>query len=371
MEIERCVICVDRGSTRFDPLCRLNPQSVYTGTHMKRRAYFAAVAALVTSFDASAVGSIAQIAVIDRRTGVELTPYLYHGEYWVAGTPGATYAIEIRNHLSERLLAVTSVDGVNVISGTNAAWDQSGYVFDPGESYQITGWRKSDAEVAAFTFTDSPNSYAARTGRPANIGVIGVALFRERPAQQVYAPPVMSQSAGPPEAGRANPAAPGAPRVPAPTANAPAAEAAPPEPPVLAEAAAAAADSAGAPGSATNSAAAAPAATPSPPPPASPSIAARESKPAPLTRAPAPTPKLGTGHGEHEYSYVSHTEFTRMQPQPNEVIRIRYDSFDNLVATGIIARPHPTVPTPNPFPGSPVQQYVPDPPGGTVGQIQR
>ena len=81
-----------------------------------------------------------------------------------------------------------------------------------------------------------------------------------------------------------------------------------------------------------------------------------------LARA-APAPKLGTGHGEREYSYVNHTEFSRMQDQPNEVIRIRYDSLDNLLAMGIIRRPRPAAPTANPFPASPEQQYVPDPPG--------
>jgi hypothetical protein len=74
-------------------------------------------------------------------------------------------------------------------------------------------------------------------------------------------------------------------------------------------------------------------------------------------------PKLGTGHGEREYSYVENTEFLRMQPEPNEVIRIRYDSLDNLVAMGIVRRPRPTPPVPNPFPGSQERQFVPDPPG--------
>ena len=38
-------------------------------------------------------------------------------------------------------------------------------------------------EVAAFYFTQLPDSYAARTDRPDNVGVIGVAVFRE------YQPP--------------------------------------------------------------------------------------------------------------------------------------------------------------------------------------
>src|SRR5262245_38200221 len=120
---------------------------------MKHMTYFAArvtqaglaaLAALAISSDALALGGIAQVAIIDQRTGAELTPHFHRGEYWVAGTPGATYAVEIRNQLGERILAVTSVDGVNVISGATAAWDQTGYVFDPGQGYQITGWRKSD-----------------------------------------------------------------------------------------------------------------------------------------------------------------------------------------------------------------------------------
>ncbi len=152
---------------------------------MKRIFHIALCVALMGSCDAHAVGGIAEVTIFDRDTGAALKPYFYRGEYWVAGTPGTRYAIQIRNRLGQRLLAVTAVDGLNVLSGALAGWDQVGYVFNPGERYQISGWRKSDAEVAAFTFTDARNSYADRTGRPANVGVIGVALFRERQPQQV------------------------------------------------------------------------------------------------------------------------------------------------------------------------------------------
>ena len=277
---------------------------------MKRLFHFAIFAALTSICEAQVQGGIAEVAIIDRDSGAVLSPHFYHGEYWVAGTPGARYAIEIRNRLGERMLAVTSVDGVNVVSGATAAWDQTGYVFGPGERYQITGWRKTDAEVAAFTFTASPNSYAERTGRPANVGVIGVALFRERQPQPVYVPPTIGQLSGRAQESRAR-------------------------------------DS--------NSA-------------ASPEAKSSLAMPAPMhppmaSSVPAPAPKLGTGHGEREYSYVNHTEFQRMQVQPNEVIRIRYDSLDNLFAMGIIKRPRPAAPGANPFPASPAQQYVPDPQG--------
>src|ERR1700722_6074404 len=145
--------------------------------------------ALSVGARAQSLGALADIAIIDRDTGAALSPHYYRGEYWVAGRPGAKYAIEVHNRLGERLLAVTSVDGINVLSGATAAFDQGGYVFAPGERYEITGWRKSDAQIAAFTFTESPNSYAERTSRPANVGVIGVALFRERQSPSVWVPP--------------------------------------------------------------------------------------------------------------------------------------------------------------------------------------
>ncbi|HEY5808527.1 MAG TPA: hypothetical protein VIT67_11190, partial [Povalibacter sp.] len=96
-----------------------------------------------------------------------------------AGEPGHQYEVRLRSRSSERLLAVTSVDGVNVISGQTAAETQSGYVIDPWGFVEIEGWRKSLDTVATFYFTRLPNSYAARTGRPDDVGVIGVALFRE------------------------------------------------------------------------------------------------------------------------------------------------------------------------------------------------
>ena len=251
------------------------------------------------SYDASALGSLAEVTVIDRDTGAELSTHYYQGEFWITGRPGAHYAIQIRNCTEGRLLAVTSVDGVNVISGTTAAWRQTGYVFDPLERYQITGWRKSHEEVAAFFFTDLANSYAARTGRPANVGVIGLALFRERLSADSVA--------------RAAP-------TPAPAAPAPASAA-----------------SAGARNQAAD---------------ASVSAQAAEAY-----------AKLGTGHGPREYSYVRDTEFVRLHPEPDEVIRIRYDSLENLVAMGVLPPPEGRPATPNPFPHSHERAFVPDPPG--------
>lgn len=120
------------------------------------------------------------IEVYDRVTGQVLPVHRHDGRRYVVGEPGHEYQLVLRNHGGGRLLAVTSVDGVNVISGQTASAAQGGYVLEPHASTTIGGWRKSLDETAAFYFTAHRNSYAARTGRPADVGVIGVALFREK-----------------------------------------------------------------------------------------------------------------------------------------------------------------------------------------------
>jgi len=251
------------------------------------------------SLGAQALGRLAEISLVDRETGSVLATHYFKGDYWVAGKPGARYAIVIRNRLAERLLAVAAVDGVNVISGDTAAWDQVGYVFAAGQGYEIAGWRKSDAEIAAFEFTAAPDAYATRTGRPANLGVIGVALFRERLATRLES---QAESPAPPTAGRAADNALG-------------------------------------------------------------SLAGAASALGSLAGIDEPMAKLGTGHGRREHSEVASTDFERLQEHPDEIIRIRYDSRENLLALGVIPRAHSAWPRPNPFPESPLARYVPDPPG--------
>jgi hypothetical protein len=74
----------------------------------------------------------------------------------------------------------------------------------------------------------------------------------------------------------------------------------------------------------------------------------------------APKARLGTAHGERETSHVETVGFERASDSPIQVIRIRYDSRENLVSRGIIA-PVAWLPDSrlNPFPAS---SYVPDPP---------
>ncbi|MEX2149609.1 MAG: hypothetical protein WD793_05315 [Steroidobacteraceae bacterium] len=140
-----------------------------------------AVMALLSPL-AAVAGQPVDVEIFDRTAGRLLPVYWHAGERHVAGEPGHEYEIRLRNRTRGRVLAVTSVDGVNVLSGRTASPDQGGYVIDPRGRLEVDGWRKNMDEVAAFYFTSLPDSYAARTGRPDNVGVMGVALFREQVA---------------------------------------------------------------------------------------------------------------------------------------------------------------------------------------------
>ncbi|HEX4234346.1 MAG TPA: hypothetical protein VH041_08555, partial [Caldimonas sp.] len=143
----------------------------------------AAAAAACTSPPAAAVGSLVDMQIVDRGRNETLTTWQSRGSSYVAGRPGDRYAVRLTNRSSARVLVVLSVDGVNAVSGETAAVGQTGYVLAPYQTAEITGWRKSYSEAAAFYFTALPDSYAARTGRPDNVGVIGAAVFRERVAE--------------------------------------------------------------------------------------------------------------------------------------------------------------------------------------------
>ncbi len=135
----------------------------------------------------------ARVELYDRATGQTLPTYSHRGRLYAAGEPGHEYEIRIHSDSWQRLLAVTTVDGVNVITGETGATNQSGYVLDPYGYARIEGWRKSMSHSAAFYFTKLPDSYAARTGRPENVGVIGVALFRDRaPVSRIEPTPCCS-----------------------------------------------------------------------------------------------------------------------------------------------------------------------------------
>ena len=293
-------------------------------TTLRRRTLFAAAIAGLALAGAAAAYAHADpvdLKVVDRETGQPLKVWRQAGRLFVAGQPGARYGLRVTNHTGRRVLVVLSVDGVNILSGETAGYDQRGYVFGPYETYDLNGWRKSDSEIAAFAFAPLPQSYAARTGRPGEVGVIGMAVFKEKLAPPPPPPPQ-------PEASMDQPA-------------------------WREEAPRDASRAAGASGLAR----------------AMPAPAAPSSMTADKSEADGPivaqrrSEKLGTAHGAREWSVVATTAFERATAYPQSVRQIEYDTYANLVAAGVIPRWRQEPRHPRPFPTNPDGAgYVPDPP---------
>lgn len=151
---------------------------------------------LTASAVQACASTVARVDLYDRTEQRALDIHHHRGRQYVVGQPGNEYAIRVRNCSDRRVLAVVSVDGVNVVTGETAAPDQSGYVIEPYGYVTIEGWRKNLDRTAAFYFSDPGDAYATRTGRPDNLGVIGVALFREREPAWVQSPDAIASAPG-------------------------------------------------------------------------------------------------------------------------------------------------------------------------------
>src|SRR4051812_14564924 len=110
---------------------------------MKPFQILAALALLAAAACAHGAGRMGDLQVYDRTSGRQLPVYWHAGRPYVAGQPGNEYRVVVRNRRGEDLLAVVSVDGVNVLSGETAGAGQDGYVLAAWQRMDITGWRKS------------------------------------------------------------------------------------------------------------------------------------------------------------------------------------------------------------------------------------
>ncbi len=119
------------------------------------------------------------IRVVDDR-GAPLPTFAAGGRSYVMGNDGARYAIRIENQTGARFEAVATVDGLDVIDGQPGSFEKRGYLVQPWSTVEIDGFRRSEAQVAAFRFGRVKDSYAAKRGSDRNVGVIGVAVFQER-----------------------------------------------------------------------------------------------------------------------------------------------------------------------------------------------
>jgi hypothetical protein len=108
--------------------------------------------------------------------------YHHNGKIFIEAKEGSEYAIEIKNNEWKRILAVCSVDGLDILSGKPATEDGPGYVLSPFNNAKFDGFRVSDDKVAKFVFGAKGSSYAAskEDGSERNVGVIGIRIFSEK-----------------------------------------------------------------------------------------------------------------------------------------------------------------------------------------------
>jgi hypothetical protein len=245
------------------------------------------------------------------------------GETWVLGQLGQRYTLRIVNRSGQRVEAVVSVDGRDVIDGQPAAPAKGGYLVPAWGSIDIDGWRISHEQAAAFRFSSVADSYAARTGAGRDVGVIGVAIF---PEKQLPPPPAI---------------------------RAPRRLDAPPPPCCgeMEDSSRGASQGAGVAGQGASQAPAAPAPSPAVPS----SQEARRDK----------RNGLGTEYGEAVNSRIQEVQFERASSRPSATLGCRYDDRAGLLAVGIdvdriseselrsTAEPFPVVD----------RQFAPPPPG--------
>ena len=290
--------------------------------------------------------------------GDSLDTFFHKGRYYVHGASGQRYTIRVTNPTSQRIEAVVSVDGLDVIDGESGDLRKRGYVVPAHGQVLIEGWRTSLSDVASFRFSSVGGSYAGKKGKARNVGVIAVAIFAEQAAPQIIVdePRYRGDDGGyygdevEGYLDRRAPAGPGATRP---------------------------ADRAGGRsggGGADKVAAKRPAPRPTtadgddaeaaaPPPTATGSVrGGAAGAPVRDERCCTEAPRrerlgLGTEFGEQRHSAATYTRFVRGGDRPVAVAELRYNDTAGLEALGILVAPRPdadelmTRETANPFPG--------------------
>src|SRR6185295_16453176 len=126
--------------------------------------------------------------LVDGRT---LEEYAARGRTYVEALEGREYELRVHNPYSYRVAVALSVDGLNTIDARHTtAWDASKWVIEPYGTIEISGWQVSSSRARHFYFTTERDSYGAKLGQTANLGVIAAVFFRERqPIVRITPPP--------------------------------------------------------------------------------------------------------------------------------------------------------------------------------------
>jgi hypothetical protein len=115
----------------------------------------------------------------------------------IIGETGERYVLELENRTGSRFEIVATVDGLDVLDGKDGDPAKRGYLLAAYQTLTIDGFRDGRDTVAAFRFGNVGRSYAASKGKARNVGVIGIALFRERGARRFDDETVLRDTADP------------------------------------------------------------------------------------------------------------------------------------------------------------------------------
>jgi len=114
-------------------------------------------------------------------SGSTASEYAARGRRYIEALENAEYELRIHNPTSARVAVALSVDGLNTIDARHtSAWDAHKWVIEPYGSISVRGWQMSSENARRFYFTTERDSYAAKLGQAANLGVISAVFFRER-----------------------------------------------------------------------------------------------------------------------------------------------------------------------------------------------
>lgn len=123
--------------------------------------------------------------------GRPLDEYQASGKTYVEAIAGAEYEVRIRNPLPYPVAVALAVDGLNSIDARHTtAWNSSKWVIEPYGTISVSGWQMSSERARQFYFTSERDSYGAKLGQTANLGLVSAVFFRERrPYPVPVAPP--------------------------------------------------------------------------------------------------------------------------------------------------------------------------------------
>jgi hypothetical protein len=122
--------------------------------------------------------------------GRPVTEYFARGRTYIEALQGAEYELRLRNSSPDRVAVSLSVDGLNTIDARHtSAWNASKWVIEPYQTITISGWQMSTERARRFYFTNERDSYGAKLGQTANLGVISAVFYKERQPITPVTPP--------------------------------------------------------------------------------------------------------------------------------------------------------------------------------------